>query len=213
MTEINAVAWDIDGTMVDSELLHHRALVAVSGRYGVDVALDDDRFVGVGMDHVWLALHNLYPAKLTQTRWMNEIISAYLADASSVAVFDGVMETVMAFHSNGIVQCCVSNSARAIVDANIARMGISDLIAFSISRDDVTRPKPDPEPYALACQRMDVAPQTVLCFEDSSSGSTAAIAAGCQLLRYGKDFSAYPELSAHASLRHLFGQPRAAISA
>jgi HAD superfamily hydrolase (TIGR01509 family) len=198
------VAWDVDGTMVDSEPLHHRALVAVSGRYGVDIALDDDRFVGVGMDHVWIALRGRYPAELTQNRWMNEIVDAYLADAASLAIYDRLMDTVLAFHRTGIVQCCVSNSARAIVDANIARLAIADLIAFSISRDDVRHPKPDPEPYALACRRLGIAPANVLCFEDSASGSASAIAAGCRLLRFGRDFSEYGELSTRASLRDLF---------
>ncbi len=206
---VRAIAWDIDGTMLDSEPLHHRALVTVSGRYGVDIALDDDRFVGVGLDHVWVALKHRYPAELTQSHWVNGIISAYLADTASLAIYDGLIDTVAAFHRIGIVQCCVSNSARAIVDANIARLGIVDLIAFSISRDDVTRPKPDPEPYAQACQRMGIAPANVLCIEDSISGSTSAIAAGCQLLRYGKDFSEYADLATHASLRDLCYRPHA----
>lgn len=213
MTDIRAVAWDIDGTMVDSEPLHHRALVAVSRQYDVHIAPDDDRFVGVGLDQVWVALRNLYPAELTQSRWMDAIVRAYLSEVESLAIHDGLIDTVMAFHRNGIVQCCVSNSARAIVDANIARLGLADLIAFSISRDDVIHPKPDPEPYRLACQRMDMAPAAVLCFEDSQSGSASAIAAGCHLLRYGKDFSAYAELSARASLRHLFGHSTARVSA
>lgn len=208
MTDIRAVAWDIDGTMLDSEPLHHRALVAVSGRYGVDIALDDDRFVGVGMDHVWIALQARYPAELTQSLWMDAIVQAYLADAASLAIYDGLMDTVQALHRNGIVQCCVSNSARAIVDANIARLGIADLIAFSISRDDVTHPKPDPEPYAQACQRIGLAPASVLCFEDSTSGSRSAIAAGCQLLRYGTDFSVYADLPTHALLMEPLSRSR-----
>ncbi len=208
MTDIRAVAWDIDGTMVDSEPLHHRALVAVSRRYGVDIALNDDRFVGVGMDHVWIALRDRYPSELTQRQWMDAIVEAYLAEAASLTVYDGLMQTVMAFHRNGVVQCCVSNSARAIVDANIARLGIAELIEFSISRDDVTRPKPDPEPYALACQRMGIAPANVLCFEDSTSGSRSAIAAGCRLLRYGTDFSAYADLPMHALLTDRLSRSR-----
>ena len=72
---IRAVAWDIDGTLVDSEGLHQLALVDVSSRYGVRLELDDPRFIGVSMDQVWLALSSLYPPELSQSAWSEEIVA------------------------------------------------------------------------------------------------------------------------------------------
>ena len=57
-------------------------------------------------------------------------------------------------------------------------LGITDLISFSISREDVARGKPDPEPYAEACRRVGLQPHEVLAIEDSSTGSQSASAAG-----------------------------------
>ena len=149
-----AVAWDIDGTLIDSEPLHLAALVAVSARYGLDLSHEpEDRFRGRHMGDVWRALRAFYPGGLTEQRWADEIIDTYIESASSLRPMPGALETVRELHARGIPQACVSNSERRVVDANLKALGIIDLIEFSISRDDVTAGKPDPEPYLEACER------------------------------------------------------------
>ena len=49
---------------------------------------------------------------------------------------------------------------------------------FAVSRDDVTNPKPDPEPYRLAAQRLGIPPEACAVIEDSPPGARAAKAAG-----------------------------------
>ena len=48
-----------------------------------------------------------------------------------------------------------------------------------ITRDDVNEFKPNPEPYLLACKTLNVQPSRAIVFEDSNTGATAAIEAGC----------------------------------
>lgn len=48
-----------------------------------------------------------------------------------------------------------------------------------ITRDDVKRFKPHPEPYSLACKQLAVSPERTIIFEDSNTGATAALDAGC----------------------------------
>ncbi|WP_216073394.1 hypothetical protein, partial [Acinetobacter baumannii] len=60
-----AVAWDIDGTLVDSEPRHHRALLAASLRWGADFSdLPDQAFRGVHMGDVWDVLRHRLPGDL-----------------------------------------------------------------------------------------------------------------------------------------------------
>jgi HAD superfamily hydrolase (TIGR01509 family) len=179
MIGLKAVAWDIDGTLVDSEPVHLAALIDVSRRYGVDLSQDPaDRFVGQHLGDVWKALSPNYPKTLEQAAWQSEIQDTYLARRSEVAIISDMLEAMHSLHARGIPQACVSNSERRIVDANIAVLDIADLIAFSISREDVTRGKPDPEPYAEACRRFGLQPHEVLAVEDSSTGADSAMAAG-----------------------------------
>jgi HAD superfamily hydrolase (TIGR01509 family) len=188
-TMIKAIAWDIDGTLIDSEPVHHKALMAVSARYGVKIAADDERFIGVAMSDVWAVLSPLYPASLDSQTWLAEIVDAYIERAGELMPIPGAPQTVLALASSGVVQCAVSNSSRRIVEANLKTMGLDRVMAFAIAREDVTEGKPDPEPYRLACQRLGLDAAQILAVEDSLVGAQSAQAAGMPVLRYGTDFT------------------------
>ena len=146
---IAAVAWDIDGTLVDSEPLHHRALVEVSRSHGVDLSdLPDQAFRGVHMADVWLALSRRMPAGLDERMWLKDIETHYAMHGHELRAMPHAVETVNALAARGIRQVCVSNSARMIVDANLEALGLTGLMEFSISLDDVSAGKPDPLPEA-----------------------------------------------------------------
>lgn len=176
---IKAIAWDIDGTLVDSEPLHHRALIAGCRDFGVDVSdLPDQAFRGIHMRDVWLALRDRLPATLAEQDWLAAIARHYVDHHHEVTLIEGAVETVRVLQGHGLRQVCVSNSERAIVDANIDALGIADALEFSISFDDVSDGKPSPVPYAEACRRLGLAPPEVLAVEDSRTGAASARAAG-----------------------------------
>ena len=81
-------------------------------------------------------------------------------------------------------ECAVSNSNRVIVDANLNRLGLEKLLEFSLSLDDVARPKPDPFPYERALELMGLLPWEAIAVEDSLSGGTSAKAAGIFTIGY-----------------------------
>ena len=150
---IRAVIWDIDGTLIDSEPAHLAALIDVSARHGVNLSAEpDDRFLGLDLAQVWEQLRLLYPPCLSQTTWTSQIVEAYYARIGALAIFKPMTRTLRALAQRSVPQACVSNSERAIVDANLATLKIEDLLAFSVSRDDVVVGKPDPEGYETACR-------------------------------------------------------------
>jgi HAD superfamily hydrolase (TIGR01509 family) len=175
----SAVAWDIDGTLVDSEPLHHRALVAASQEFGTDFGdLPDMAFRGIHMGDVWLMLRDRLPLTLQQADWIDAINRHYVADRSSLVAIPGAVDVVRDLHRLGIPQVCVSNSCRAIVDANLDALAITSCIDFSISLDDVSEGKPSPVPYRMAVERLNLAPETVVAIEDSNTGVRSAHKAG-----------------------------------
>ncbi len=185
---MNAVAWDIDGTLMDSESLHLHALIAVSKRYGVDLSAEpEERFRGVHMSDVWFALHEEFPGSLTEERWNGEIVDWYVENAERLTPMPGAVETVNVLARMGVAQFCVSNLAWRVVDTNIERLGIGSLLAGSISVEDVMRGKPDPEPYLKAVSALGV-PRTnvlaVLAVEDSPTGARAARSARLRVAFY-----------------------------
>ena len=86
--------------------------------------------------------------------------------------------------TRGVAQACVSNSGRTIVDANIEALGIGEVITFSLSLDDVSSGKPDPEPYREAARRFALPAADVVAVEDSGAGARSARAAGLYVVGY-----------------------------
>src|ERR1700733_6023192 len=151
MSLFRAVAWDIDGTLIDSEPLHERALAAASAALGADLRdLEPDAFRGVHAIDIWQALKLRFPASSSFKRWIAAIEGYYVAHAGELEPNPGALEAMRKLAERGIAQACVSNSGRIIVDANIQALGIGKIIAFSMSLEDVSAGKPDPEPYPQA---------------------------------------------------------------
>lgn len=179
LPRFSAVAWDIDGTLVDSEPLHHRALLAASLEFGTDLCdLPEMAFRGIHMGDVWLILRDRLPPTLREGDWIDAINRHYVSGRHSLVAIPRAAETIRDLHLLGISQVCVSNSCRTVVDANLDALGISPYIDFSISLDDVSEGKPSPLPYQMAAERLGLAPGSVVAVEDSSTGVRSANAAG-----------------------------------
>jgi HAD superfamily hydrolase (TIGR01509 family) len=207
---LRAVAWDIDGTLIDSEPLHHRALLAACRALGSDLSdLPDQAFRGIHMGDVWKLVSPRLAAEVTEAEWAALIDTHYTENRASLIALPGAVATIRALAKRGVAQACVSNSSRSVVDANIAALGIADAIAFSLSLNDVTAGKPDPEPYRRACARLGLPPERVVAVEDSRSGALSARAAGLFVVGYtpsGGGFEAVDlEIDRLENLLALFG--------
>lgn len=93
----------------------------------------------------------------------------------------GALELVKELQSHGVKTALVSASPRNIVNAVLDNLG-HDLFPFSMSADDVTRTKPDPEGYLKAAAMSGSEISNCLIFEDSLTGMNAAIASGAYLI-------------------------------
>jgi HAD superfamily hydrolase (TIGR01509 family) len=192
MSLFRAVAWDIDGTLIDSEPLHQRALVAASAALGADLSdLEPEAFRGVHALDIWKALKPRFPPGLLFKTWITAIEGYYVAHAGELEPIAGALEAMRRLAERGVAQACVSNSGRTIVDANIKALGVGKIIAFSISLEDVSAGKPDPEPYREAARRLGAEPQATVAVEDSGAGARSARAAGLYVVGYAPEGNAF----------------------
>lgn len=175
---IRAVLWDIDGTLMDSEPWHQNAMIEVCRGYGHELSeAMCMASVGVAFRDHYARLHALRPLPVTVDRWADEINALYVARVADVRPRAGAFALVEGFAARGLHQACVSNSGRAVVDANLAAMALPHF-RFSISRDDVANGKPHPEPYLRAAETLGLPPDACAVIEDSPTGARSAVAAG-----------------------------------
>ena len=185
---IKAVFWDIDGTLIDSEELHYQVIADWCADYGYILkSADNDALLGKSMAEKWYILKERYDFQSDEVRFRQECANRYcmavhkeLQREEPTAIFRAISKTP-------VRQACVSNGDMVVVEANLKVLGLSELVAFSISGDDVKNGKPDPEPYLAAAARLGVEPAECLVVEDSVVGVAAGIAAGMTVVAWPEE--------------------------
>ena len=192
MNQFRAVAWDIDGTLIDSEPLHQRGLLAACLALGADISdLGPDPFRGVHARDIWNALKVRFRPGASFDAWIAAMEGYYVEHARELKPVPGALEAMRALQALGVAQACVSNSGRTIVDANLKALGVAELIAFSLSINDVSRGKPDPEPFRETARRLGASPEATVAVEDSDAGARSARAAGLFVVGYAPHGNAF----------------------
>ena len=106
-------------------------------------------------------------------------------------------ERLLAQAADAGVPCAlVSSSLRPVVDAVLAAIG-TEHFAVTVSGDDVAQTKPNPDPYLLAAELLGVDPVRCVAFEDSETGATSAVAAGCFTVVVPSLVPVLPEVGVH----------------
>lgn len=189
-----AVFWDMDGTLVDSEPLHERALAASLKAEGLTAPQNLNEIV-VGMSAV--AIHGLfckrYGLALSLERWVELYYRLYLDTIPELAPRDGALHVYAELDRHHVSQVVVSNSDRMIVDANLRATGVTRPGLKTVARNDVRLGKPDPEPFLRAAWLVGVPPEKAVVVEDSPLGAAAGLAAGMRTLFWPQKPIAGPE--------------------
>jgi HAD superfamily hydrolase (TIGR01509 family) len=99
---------------------------------------------------------------------------------SSVTLRPGAFDLLAEVRAAGAPYALVTSSERVIMDAVLRGTGLE--FPVTVCAEDVTRIKPDPEPYLLATKLLGVDPASSVVLEDSPNGVVAAEAAGCRVI-------------------------------
>ena len=188
-----AILWDLDGTLVDSEPLHEQALVATLEDEGI--APPDDlhgQLLGLGAPAIHALFRSRFGNRRDSAAWLQRRWAVYLERAPSLRARPGALQAFEAAQALGWQQAVVSNSNRVVVDANLAAIGLAGRLTVIVAAEDVSRPKPDPQAYRLAQQRLAPRPAAFLAVEDSATGARAALAAGCRTFFWPQSPQAAP---------------------
>ena len=174
-----AIFWDNDGVLADTESLYYRATREVLATVGV--ALSEDAYVelflreGKGAWHLAEARGLSAGRVQALKRQRNDLYSA-LIDAGP-ALFPGVVDIVQRL-SGRYRMAIVTSSETEAFDRIHRRTGLLPHFELVVTRGDYRASKPHPEPYLCALERSRLAPEQCLVVEDSERGLRAAKAAG-----------------------------------
>jgi HAD superfamily hydrolase (TIGR01509 family) len=185
---MNAVIFDCDGVLVDSEPIAERVWADVLAGFGYEATeADFAQCRGRTRSDVYgyFAQRTALPDAVTLGRIVDDEIRP--AFATQVEAFPDALDTVPALAMQGIPLAVASSSRRVFLDIKLERVGLMRYFDATIAGDEVPRGKPAPDLFLAAAQALDVEPVECLAIEDAPAGADAAEAAGMRVITVARD--------------------------
>lgn len=175
-----ALVFDFDGTLVDTETAEFEAVRQVWADHGAVYTHDRwQPWVGSLYAVPWIAEltdHIGSPLDerelhLRQRRYNRELLATVLPRPGAAALLEAAAAA-------GVPVAVASNAPADWVEGHLGRLGLLDHFAAVVTVDRVGRGKPHPEPYLTAVAAVGASPERSVAFEDSLPGLRSALAAG-----------------------------------
>lgn len=198
---MNLVIFDCDGVLVDSEPLVNRIEAEYFTRIGAPMSAQQacEEFKGKTVSHVAHAIEARIGRELTSEFGYDWAMTTALGLVLELQPVPGVRALIERVRSAGAAICVASQSPLARVQLSLRVTGLDRYFGADVfTASMVPNPKPAPDLFLFAAQRMGVAPEQTAVIEDSPSGVIAARAAGMRAYGYapGDDPAALQEAGA-----------------
>jgi HAD superfamily hydrolase (TIGR01509 family) len=211
---VEAVLFDMDGLLLDTEAVYIVALQAAARTLGREMPLDFcHSMIGVPGPACNVMIQEFYgdgfhidAFRQHYSGNMRRLLE------SGIPLKPGVVELLDFLAGRGLPLAVATSAGRNTAEHHLGRAGLLDRFGAVATRDDVEHPKPHPGVYLEAARRLGVAPERCIAFEDSNIGLTAAHAAGAMAFMVPDILEPLPEIRAkcvdvmpdlHAALRLL----------
>jgi putative hydrolase of the HAD superfamily len=177
---IKGLIFDFDGLILDTETPDVIAWIKIYKKYGYEFEFDKYS-LGIGSVFEFSG-----PAKqlaiLAPFLDTDDILKEWFQVEKQLierqSILPGIMDYLNSAHQFNLKTAVSSSAERAWVNGHLKRLGINNFFNFIHTIEDTNIPKPDPALYIHTLNSLQLGPEEVLAFEDSSNGIAAAKAAG-----------------------------------
>ena len=198
----DAVIFDFDGVIVDTEPLHYKAFQEVLEPLGIGFPWQEyvDTYMGFDDRDAFLEAFRVHGKDLDDRRLTQLVASKskVFLDIirNGVRAYPGTVSLITSLNASGLPLAISSGALRSDILPILTILGITRCFLHVISADDVRKSKPDPESYLLAYQRLKEThplllstPNRCLAIEDTPAGIRSAKGAGLSVLAVTNSYS------------------------
>ena len=188
---LQAVIFDMDGTLLDSEIIHYIVIHDILKReLGVDQSMQEYlKYCGIPDQKMWPMILEetatavdipeqgimALSAELERMHWAE--YNLYI-EKNGVKPFPGVRELMVSLQKEGIRIAVATGSLARIVRDNLELLGITEFVEAVATSEDCSNGKPAPDVFLLAAKKLCVEPENCLVVEDAGNGLVGAMRAG-----------------------------------
>lgn len=181
--ELRAILFDFDGTVVDSERVYEDIFKKWMWEKHISFALQDKIntaiIPGLTWEDCFQVVMNVTKKKFDVSQARDEVtrrIEQYILDVG-LPLKPGVRAAIEQLSSRYQL-AIVSSSPAKVVERALRHHQIDQYFTHRTTREDITYPKPHPEPYLHTLQALQIKPEAAIAIEDSLPGAQSAAAAG-----------------------------------
>ncbi|KIZ15337.1 HAD family hydrolase [Streptomyces natalensis] len=180
---LQAVLFDMDGTLVDTEELWGQAVREEAAELGYELSdADVPEVLGQAVEHTAAHLYRVTGGARPVGALGKALEEGFAALVSAhLRPLPGALTLLDALAAEGVPVGLVTASPRSVADQVLHSLGTSRF-AVSVTAGETPRTKPAPDPYLAAARRIGVEPHACVAVEDSPTGVASAEAAGCRVL-------------------------------
>jgi HAD superfamily hydrolase (TIGR01509 family) len=179
-SRFTASIFDMDGLLINSEILWHQAEIEILGDLGVPLSADACRTTkGMFVEEVTAYWHGLYPwagpsPDTVAVSIVDRVIALLLAEGELKA---GAEQAIAQCAARGLPLAVASSSQYRLIETALAHFGLRDHFALVHSAEDEEYGKPHPAVFLTAARKLGAEPRRCLVWEDAPAGVLAAKAA------------------------------------
>jgi HAD superfamily hydrolase (TIGR01509 family) len=180
---IEAVVFDMDGVLIDSEPVWERVrrtFVAERGGWWPDDA--QDRMMGMSTAEWSAYLSEDFGLRLSPQQVAEGVIAAMVTEYQAhLPLLPGAVDAVRTLSARWPL-AVASSAPKSLIEAVLDASGLRQAFAAAVSSEEVPRGKPAPDVYLEATKRLGIPPASCAAIEDSSNGLRSASAAGLTVI-------------------------------